>query len=156
MWGCLWDPHPIKSCSLGNVSTATERRAPRANVRSQAALCCPLGSGSVYFQRGRLIRASSCQRFVSVPLLFPKLPLPVGSQELRQMNTFKSNSTPTDNSPAALPPAPLGRGMVVLCLISTTPGAQYRVWPRLRMQRHRSSHCPLEITCTLQSCEGEE
>lgn len=129
------------------------RRALTAAVCSALLSGCLLGSCSVYFQQGRLIRASSCQRFVSVPLLSPGRPSPWGVRGIRQMNTFKSNSTPTDNSSTAMPPAPLGRDMVVLCLISPTPGAQYRGWPRLPMWRQRSSHCPLETTCTLHSCK---
>lgn len=157
---CVWDPYPIEACSLGTVSTATEKRALRRAFT--AAVCraflsgCWVGSHSVYFQQGRLIRASSCQRFVSVPLLSPSRPSPWGVRGIRQMNTFKSNSTQTDNSPTAMPPAPLGRDMVVLCLISPTPGAQYRGWPRLWMWRQRSSHSPLETTCKLRLCKGEE
>lgn len=127
-----------------------EHSQPLFAVRSS--LAARFGSHSVYFQRGHLIRASSCQRFVSVPLLSPSHPSPLGVRGIRQMNTFKSESTQTDNSPTAMPPPPLGRDMVVLYLISPTPGAQYRAWPRLRMWwwRQRSPRGSLENTCTLQ------
>lgn len=147
-------PPPYRGALSWHGDSREESTAVRE--RSQPLSAARLAPRSVYFQQGRLIRASSCQRFVSAPLLSPKPPLPAGSQELRQMNTFKSNSTPTDNSFTASPPAPLGGDMLVLCLIPTTPGAQYGVWPRLRMWRLRSSHGPLETTCTLQSRQGEE
>lgn len=77
-----------------------------------------------------------------MPLLCLSRPSLWGVRGIRQMNTFKSNSTQTDNSPTAMPPAPLGRDMVVLCLISPAPRAQFRSWPRQWMWRQRSHHSP--------------
>lgn len=74
------------------------------------------------------------------------------------MNTFKSKSTQTDNSLSAMPPPPLGGDMLVLCLISSTPGAQYRGRPRVRAWRweQSSAHGPQETPRVPPSRKGGE
>lgn len=70
---CSGPSDPIEPCTPGAASAAAARGVggdTAVNSRSR-----PLGSGNVYFQQGHLIRASSCQRFVSALLLSPKLPL---------------------------------------------------------------------------------
>lgn len=68
-WNPPTPPHPIERRSLG-MATAEEGTA--ASECSQPLSAARLAPRSVYFQQGRLIRASSCQRFVSAPLLSPQ------------------------------------------------------------------------------------
>lgn len=124
-------PLPYRAVLSWHGLNSNRAEGTAASAHSRCLPCvflsgCSLGARSVYFQRGRLIRASSCQRFVSAPLLSQSRPSPKGVGGIRQMNTFKSNSTQADNSLTAMPPAPLGRDMVVLCLISQTLGVRYR------------------------------
>lgn len=79
---CVGDPCPTEQ-SRALLAQAQQRwRRAYRGAHSQPrftvffSLAAHFGYRSVYFQRGRLIRASSCQRFVSVPLLSQSCPLP--------------------------------------------------------------------------------
>lgn len=100
-------PLPYRAVLFWHRLNGNRKAGAAASAHSRCLPCFSLpalAAGSVYFQRGRLIRASSCQRFVSMPLLSPSKPPPPppplwGVRGIRQMNTFKSNSTQTYNGP---------------------------------------------------------
>lgn len=128
---------PIESPSLGTVAAARERaRALRRAFAGVHRAGFWLWLRLLFiFYRDVLIRASSCQRFVSAPLLSSGRPTPRGDGGIRQMNTFESNSTQTDNSPS-LPRHRLPEVETWLFYASSPQplGPPNRAWPRLTMR----------------------